>query len=88
MTRPRLAKPAPKLLVLSEEDCATQFGKGETWFRTQVPALEVEGFPKVDALLGGRNALLVEEWFRSRKVSGTMKGDEDLEMRLEAMRNG
>ena len=60
-------KPPPPLYVLSEDDCADLFGKGDTWFRERTPDLEEQGFPKVDPLLDGRNACLVEEWFRNRQ---------------------
>ncbi len=89
MTRPRLEKPSPPLCVLSDDDCSALFGKGETWFRERVTDFEAQGFPKVDELLDGRNAYLVEQWFKDRQspVEGAV-GDDGIQHRLEAMRNG
>ncbi len=88
MTRPRLEKPSPALFVLSEEDCAALFGRGESWFRERVTEFEAEGFPKIDELLDGRNAHLVEQWFKSRQAPAVSPGDDGLEQRLEAMNHG
>ena len=89
MTRPRPEKPSPLLCVLSEDDCSALFGKGGTWFRERETELEAQGFPKYDPLLDGRNAHLVEQWFKDRQspVEGAV-GDDGIQHRLEAMQNG
>ena len=88
MTRARPEKPSPPLFVLSEYDCAAIFGRGEDWFGKRVTEFEAQGFPKVDPLLDGRNAYLVEQWFQKRRPPVAAPGDDELDKRLEAMRHG
>ena len=88
MTRPRPEKPSPLLCVLSDDDCSALFGKGETWFRERATELEAQGFPKYDPLLDGRNSFLAVEWFKNRQPDEGAYADDDLDKRLEAMKNG
>ena len=87
MTRPRLEKPSPPLCVLSDDDCAALFGKGETWFRERVTEFEAEGFPPYDELLDGRNLYRVIAWFKRRTETAPVR-DDGIQNRLEAMQNG
>ena len=65
MTRRRPAyEPTPR--VLKKHGTAALLGWGDTTFDKKRPALEAEGFPLYDELLGGWDAHAIEHWLDQR----------------------
>ena len=55
---------------LSESDVAKVLGKSRAWLRQNRPALEREGFPPVDGLIGLTCVADIQAWIaRRRKVA-------------------
>ena len=76
MTRRRPAyEPTPR--VLKKHGLAALFGWGDTTFDKKRPALEAEGLPLYDELLGGWDAHAVERWFDRRAGLATENTSHD-----------
>jgi hypothetical protein len=52
----------------SEKWCAARVGRTYEWFRKARPALEAEGFPRRDRLIGLTHKGDVDTWLSRRRV--------------------
>ncbi len=77
---------------LTDHETAGHLGLGDGYFKSLLPKLEAEGFPKPDPLTGRRDFKAIERWMDARagidKYGGQDDGDDGLAARLEAMTNG
>jgi hypothetical protein len=59
---------------LSDSQIAALFSRKVTWFRSKRAALEAEGFPARDALVGHTLAADVHAWLARRRVLADRDG--------------
>lgn len=64
-------KPDP--LYVREEEAARMLRHDVTWLRKNSPALEQQGFPKIDPLVGMRHKEAIEAWARERNFRRAMR---------------
>lgn len=85
MSRPKPAfTPDPR--AWTEYQVAVRLNWSEVTFKKRLPKLEAEGFPRVDKLLGGRDAKAIEAWFDKRSGLGVDPLSQATEAALAAVR--